>query len=75
MSTEPSMGLDKDMMPVPHAHPHVYEARWPVRMADVDSGGRLRLDGAARHIQDIGQITCGEWRPRRPTCCGSCVAP
>lgn len=49
------MGLDKDMMPVPHAHPHVYEARWPVRMADVDSGGRLRLDGAARHIQDIGQ--------------------
>ncbi|TDZ96102.1 acyl-[acyl-carrier-protein] thioesterase [Mycobacteroides salmoniphilum] len=55
VSTEPSTGLDKDMMPVPHAHPHVYEGRWPVRIADVDSGGRLRLDGAARHIQDIGQ--------------------
>lgn len=49
------MSLDKDMMPVPDGHPDVFDTEWPLRMADVDRAGRLRLDAACRHIQDIGQ--------------------
>src|SRR5690349_15867855 len=43
------------MMPVPDPHPDVFDVEWPLRMADIDRNGRLRFDGAARHIQDIGQ--------------------
>ncbi|HEX7322039.1 MAG TPA: acyl-[acyl-carrier-protein] thioesterase [Mycobacterium sp.] len=43
------------MMPVPDPHPDVFDRQWPLRVADIDRAGRLRLDGAARHIQDIGQ--------------------
>lgn len=59
-STKPTAGLEKTglgktMMPVPEGHPDVFDREWPLRMADVDRDGRLRFDGAARHIQDIGQ--------------------
>jgi acyl-ACP thioesterase len=49
------MTLDKELMPVPDGHPDVFERQWPLRVADIDRCGRLRLDAAARHIQDIGQ--------------------
>lgn len=48
-------GLNKVLMPVPDPHPDVFDRQWPLRIADIDRGGRLRFDGAARHIQDIGQ--------------------
>lgn len=48
-------GLAKVLMPVPDQHPDVFERQWPLRVADIDRAGRLRLDAAARHIQDIGQ--------------------
>ncbi|MEO8816090.1 MAG: acyl-[acyl-carrier-protein] thioesterase [Mycobacterium sp.] len=48
-------GLAKTMMAVPDPHPDVFDRQWPLRVADVDREGRLRLDGAARHIQDVGQ--------------------
>ena len=48
-------GLAKMLMPVPDPHPDVFERRWPLRPADVDRLGRLRMDAALRHIQDIGQ--------------------
>ena len=43
------------MMPVPDPHPDVFDTEWPLRVADIDATGRLRLDAATRHIQDIGQ--------------------
>jgi len=49
------MSLDKVMMPVPDPHPDVFDREWPVRVADIDATGRLRLDAACRHIQDVGQ--------------------
>ena len=49
------MTLDKTLMPVPDGHPAVFERSWPLRVGDIDRGGRLRLDAAARLIQDIGQ--------------------
>ncbi len=49
------MSLDKVMMPVPDPHPDVFDREWPLRVADIDATGRLRLDAACRHIQDIGQ--------------------
>jgi acyl-ACP thioesterase len=49
------MVLDKVMMPVLDGHPDVFDREWPLRVADIDRNGRLRLDAAARHIQDIGQ--------------------
>ncbi|MBY0440692.1 MAG: acyl-[acyl-carrier-protein] thioesterase [Mycobacteriaceae bacterium] len=49
------MGLDKVMMPVLDGHPDVFDREWPLRVGDIDRQGRLRLDAAARHIQDIGQ--------------------
>jgi acyl-ACP thioesterase len=49
------MALDKVMMPVLDGHPDVFDREWPLRVADIDRDGRLRLDAAARHIQDIGQ--------------------
>ena len=48
-------GLAKSLAPVPEGHPDVFDTGWPLRMADIDRGGRLRFDGACRHIQDIGQ--------------------
>lgn len=42
-------------MPVLDPHPDVFDRQWPLRMADIDRTGRLRFDGAARHIQDMGQ--------------------
>jgi acyl-ACP thioesterase len=48
-------GLAKNMMPVPDPHPDVFDVEWALRVADIDRGGRLRFDGATRHIQDIGQ--------------------
>jgi acyl-ACP thioesterase len=50
-----AVSLDKEMMPVPDGHPHVFDLEWPLRMGDIDRTGRLRLDAACRHIQDIGQ--------------------
>ena len=49
------MTLDKTLMPVPDGHPAVFERSWPLRVGDIDRSGRLRLDAAARLIQDIGQ--------------------
>jgi acyl-ACP thioesterase len=49
------MTLDKVMMPVLDGHPDVFDREWPLRVADIDRNGRLRMDAAARHIQDIGQ--------------------
>lgn len=48
-------GLAKVLMPVPDPSPDVFERQWPLRPADVDRLGRLRMDAALRHIQDIGQ--------------------
>ncbi|HKI39037.1 MAG: acyl-[acyl-carrier-protein] thioesterase [Mycobacterium sp.] len=49
------MSLDKTLMPVLDGHPDVFGREWPLRVGDIDRTGRLRLDAAARHIQDIGQ--------------------
>lgn len=49
------MSLDKKMMPVLDGHPDVFDREWPLRVGDIDHTGRLRLDAACRHIQDIGQ--------------------
>jgi acyl-ACP thioesterase len=49
------MTLDKTLMPVLDGNPDVFDRTWPLRVADIDPEGRLRLDAAARHIQDIGQ--------------------
>jgi acyl-ACP thioesterase len=48
-------GLAKALMAVPDPHPDVFDTQWSLRMADVDRTGRLRFDGACRHIQDVGQ--------------------
>jgi acyl-ACP thioesterase len=48
------MTLAKVLIPVLDGHPGVFEHEWPLRVADIDRDGRLRLDAAARHIQDIG---------------------
>ncbi len=48
-------GLAKVLMPVPDPHPDVFDRQWPLRVGDIDRVGRLRLDAACRHIQDIGQ--------------------
>ena len=49
------MSLDKALMPVLDGHSAVFDREWPMRVADIDRTGRLRLDAAARHIQDVGQ--------------------
>jgi acyl-ACP thioesterase len=53
--TDEPTGLAKVLMPVPDPHPDVFDRQWPLRVADIDRHGRLRMDAAARHIQDIGQ--------------------
>jgi acyl-ACP thioesterase len=50
-----AVSLDKKMMPVLDGHPDVFDREWPLRVGDIDRTGRLRLDAACRHIQDIGQ--------------------
>jgi len=55
------MTLDKVLMPVPDRNPDVFEREWPLRVADIDRYGRLRLDATARHTQDIGQDQLREW--------------
>lgn len=50
-----AVSLVKRLMPVPDGHPDVFDREWPLRVGDIDRTGRLRLDAAARHIQDIGQ--------------------
>lgn len=50
-----SSGLAKPLMPVPDPHPDVFDRQWPLRVGDIDRTGRLRFDGACRHIQDMGQ--------------------
>ena len=49
------MSLDKVLMVVPDPHPDVFDRQWPLRVGDIDATGRLRLDAACRHIQDVGQ--------------------
>src|SRR6202171_6205984 len=49
------MTLDKTLMPVLDGNPEVFDRHWPLRVHHSDRDGRLRLDAAARHIQDIGQ--------------------
>ena len=53
--TQEQTGLAKVLMPVPDPHPDVFDRQWPLRVADIDRVGRLRMDAAARHTQDIGQ--------------------
>ena len=48
-------GLAKVLMPVPDPNPDVFDREWPLRVGDIDRAGRLRLDAACRHIQDVGQ--------------------
>ena len=55
------MTLDKVLMPVPDRNPDVFEREWPLRVADIDRYGRLRLDATARHTQDVGQDQLREW--------------
>lgn len=55
MTMRTPLTVDKTMIPVPEGHPDVFERTWPLRVADVDRGGRLRLDAIARHLQDVGQ--------------------
>jgi acyl-ACP thioesterase len=69
------MTLDKELMPVLDGRPGVFDREWPIRMADIDRNGRLRLDAAARHIQDIGQVNCARGAFNRSSRCGSSVAP
>jgi acyl-ACP thioesterase len=55
------MTLDKELMPVLDGHLGVFGREWPVHMADIDRDGRLRLDAAARHIQEVGQDQLCAW--------------
>ena len=45
--------LDDALVPLP-AEGRVFRAGRRVRLADADASGRLRLDGCARYLQDIG---------------------
>ena len=67
------MTLDKVLMPVLDGHPDVFDREWPLRVADIDRNGRLRLDAAARHIQDVGQDYMHELASTSPIRCGSCA--
>jgi acyl-ACP thioesterase len=49
------MTADKVLIAILDGQPDVFERGWALRVADLDRYGRLRLDAAARHIQDIGQ--------------------
>ena len=48
---EPGQNIDAGA----RRHPDVFDREWPLRVGDIDRTGRLRLDAACRHIQDIGQ--------------------
>jgi acyl-ACP thioesterase len=45
--------LDDGLVPLP-AEGRVFKAGRRVRLSDADAAGRLRLDGCARYLQDIG---------------------
>jgi acyl-ACP thioesterase len=70
-----AMALARVLMPVLDGHPDVFERQWPLRVADIDRYGRLRLDAAARHIQDVGQDHVHDWVLTNPIRCGWCAAP
>ncbi|WP_454197598.1 acyl-[acyl-carrier-protein] thioesterase [Nocardia sp. Marseille-Q1738] len=42
------------VLPESRAHVPVFETGWPVRLGDTGGDQRLRLDGVARYLQDIG---------------------
>lgn len=46
-------GFDDDLAPAPGAD-EGFSTSWPVRTGDVDPNNRLRFDGIARYLQDIG---------------------
>lgn len=46
------MAVEQTLAPMPEDGPR-FTAGWPVRIADMDSYNRLRLDGVARYLQDI----------------------
>jgi acyl-ACP thioesterase len=51
-AAEPGGGLDAAARP-PRGEGRIFGAERPVRLGDVDRGGRLRLDALARHLQDV----------------------
>jgi len=51
-SVAPETSGDAPLVPRPTAG-RVFTARHRVRLGDVDPAGRLRLDAAARHLQDV----------------------
>ena len=61
-------------MPVLDGHPDIFDRESPLRVADIDRNGRLRLDAAVRHIQDVGQTTCTNRVLTNHTRCGSGAA-
>lgn len=51
-TVEPA-GFDDALAPLP-AEGEGFETDWPIRTGDVAPAGRLRFDGIARYLQDIG---------------------
>ncbi|MFZ2175625.1 MAG: acyl-ACP thioesterase domain-containing protein [Rhodococcus sp. (in: high G+C Gram-positive bacteria)] len=47
------MALDQPLAAAP-PRGQFFETSWPVRTGDIDAAKRLRLDGVARYLQDIG---------------------
>ncbi|MEV0948114.1 acyl-ACP thioesterase domain-containing protein [Rhodococcus sp. NPDC049939] len=47
------MALDRPLA-VPPSRGRFFDASWPVRTGDIDAAKRLRLDGIARYLQDVG---------------------
>lgn len=45
--------LDSPLVPVPD-HGYVYQTGWRLGTSDIDEHRRLRLDGVARYIQEVG---------------------
>lgn len=46
-------GFDDELAPEPPPG-EGFETNWPVRTGDIDPSNRLRFDGVARYLQDIG---------------------
>ncbi|OBI39702.1 acyl-[acyl-carrier-protein] thioesterase [Mycobacterium colombiense] len=55
------MDLARTLHQIPDGYGEIFETRWPLRVADVDADGHLRLDAAARHIQDAAQDHARAW--------------
>ncbi|QNG19735.1 4-hydroxybenzoyl-CoA thioesterase [Rhodococcus triatomae] len=47
------MTIEQPLAAVPETA-HFYENSWPIRTGDIDATQRLRLDGIARYLQDMG---------------------